>query len=155
MKTLVAFYSRTGTTKKVAEKIAEILVCNLEEIFDIKDRSGAYGYLTAGRDATLRKLTTLQPLENNPADYELVIIGTPIWSWNVSTPIRTYLENNKSKFRQVAFFCTMGGSGGQRAFSEMEKIINIKPVATLELQTKEVVKNEYEKKLKEFIEKLS
>jgi len=165
MKTLVVFYSRTGTTKRVAEKIAEALSCGIEEIFDTKNRSGAYGYLTAGRDASLKKLTVLKPISKDLADYDLVVIGTPIWAWSVSAPIRTYLENQKEKFppkadqpmadKKVAFFCTMGGSGDERAFSEMEKIIRVKPVTTLVLTTREVANNQHEEKLKEFIKKVS
>ena len=148
MKTLVVFYSRTGTTKKVAEAIAQKTGADLEEIKDTANRSGAMGYVRSGRDAMRKKLTKLEPLLKNPADYDLVVIGTPIWGWNVSAPVRTYLTEQKEKFlpeadKKVAFFCTMGGSGDKNAFSEMEKIIGKEPVATLALTTKEVVKNDY------------
>ena len=41
MKILVAYYSRTGTTRKVAETIAGILKCDIEEVLDKKSRFGA------------------------------------------------------------------------------------------------------------------
>lgn len=118
------------------------------------DRKGVKGYLISGRDATLRKLTVLEKAEKNPADYDLVIIGTPIWSWNMSVPVRTYITENKDKFKEVAFFCTMGGSGDKRAFAEMSEIINKKPISTLTLKTVEMVKNLAEEKIDEFVEKL-
>jgi flavodoxin len=43
MKTLVVYYSRTGTTRKVAEAIAGILRCDIEEVVDTKKRSGILG----------------------------------------------------------------------------------------------------------------
>lgn len=154
MKTLVAFYSRTGTTEKIASAIAEKTEADLEEIKDTVNRSGAMGYLRSGRDATKRKLTKLEPLKFEPDQYDLVIIGTPIWGWNVSVPVRTYITEQKDKFNQVVFFCTMGGSGDKRAFSEMEEIIGKKPIATFALTTKEVVSNNYAEALEKFILKI-
>jgi len=145
-KILIAYYSRTGTTKKVAEFLAEKLGADCEEINDTVDRAGAKGWLISGRDATQRKLTVLEQLQKNITDYDLVIIGTPIWSWNMSAPIRTYVSEHKDEFTQVAFFCTMGGSGDKRAFKEMAGIIGNNPIATLALTTKEVVTNNFQEK---------
>lgn len=153
-KILVVYYSRTQTTKNVAKILAEKLGADLEEIKDTVNRMGAKGYLISGRDATLRRLTTLLKSEKNPADYDLVIIGTPIWSWNMSVPVRTYVTENKSNFPEVAFFCTMGGSGDERAFKEMSEIIGKEPVGTLTIKTVDVVKNLAEEKIEEFVKTL-
>ena len=154
MKTLVVFYSRTGTTKKVAEVLAIKLNADLEEIKDTVERGGAKGYLISGRDATLRRLTKLEPAAKNPADYDRVIIGTPIWSWNMSVPVRTFVTEQKNNFKSVAFFCTMGGSGNERAFGEMSAIIGQKPVANLTLTTREVIKNDFSQQVDDFLVKL-
>ena len=153
-KILVACYSRTQTTKKLAEELAQKLGADIEEIKDTVDRSGGMGYLLSGKDATLRKLTTLEKTEKNPREYDLVIIGTPIWSWNMSVPIRTYHTEHKGEFPKVAFFCTMGGSGEKRAFAEMSEIIGKKPVATLAMKTVEVVKATAREKIDSFIARL-
>ena len=154
MNSLVIFYSRTGTTKKAAETIVNTLRCDIEEIFDTKDRSGAMGYLMAGRDTTLGKSTTIKPTVKDPIQYDLVIIGTPVWVYNMSLPIRAYLGQNKEKLRKVAFFCAMGGDGDKRTFAEMEKLCGQKPLATMTLLTKEAMKNEVTEKIKQFIDKL-
>lgn len=157
MKTLIVYYSRTKTTKKVAEALAEKLGADIEEIVDKKDRQGALGYLSAGRDATMRRLTELEAAKKAASDYDLVIIGTPIWSWNLSTPVRTYLYENKEVLNKIktAFFSTMGGSGHERAGREMSEIIGREPAATLGLLTKEVVQGEYGTKLEDFINKIN
>ena len=152
MKTLVVFYSRTGTTKKVGENIANILKCDSEEIFDTKNRNGAVGYMNAGRDAMLKRLTTLKKIQKNSELYDLVIIGTPVWGFTVSTPIRTYITENK--FKNVAFFCTQGGRGAEKAFSEMERLAGRKPKALLVLRTKEVLEGKYMDKINNFIENI-
>lgn len=153
-KILVAYYSRTATTKKVAEILADKLGADIEEIRDTVDRKGVKGYWLSGKDATLRKLTVLEKSEKDLSNYDLVIIGTPIWSWNMSVPVRTYITENKDRFKEVAFFCTMGGSGDERAFGEMAEIIGKKPVATLTLKTIEVVKETAGEKIEEFIKSL-
>lgn len=152
MKTLVVFYSRTGTTKKIGENIAEILRCDSEEIFDTKNRIGVVGYMQAGKDAMFKKLTKLKTIQKNPHLYDLVIIGTPVWGFTVSTPIRTYITENK--FKNVAFFCTQGGSGEEKAFSEMERLSGKNPKALLVLRTKDVLDENYSYKVKNFVEKL-
>jgi len=154
MKILIIFYSRTGTTKKVAQSLAQKLNCEAEEIFDTKKRQGGWGYLMAGRDAIQKKLTTLKEIRNKPADFDLVILGTPNWAGNVCTPIRTYLWQYGKDIKQTAFFCTCGGSAG-KSFTAMEKLCGLKPQATLELKTKEVWQNHYEEKLNQFVQILN
>jgi flavodoxin len=55
MKPLVVFYSRTGTTKKVAAVISDYLNGTLKEIVDTVDRSGISGYAAAREDAVWKK----------------------------------------------------------------------------------------------------
>ena len=154
MKILVAFYSRSGKTKKVAEAISEILKCDKEEIFDTKNRRGIPGFLSSGSDANFRRLTAIKEIKNNPSLYDLVIIGTPIWSSNISTPIRTYLSLHKDDFKKVAFFCTRLGSDTEKVFVDMRNLSQRTPIALLELTSREVVRDQYMEKVKEFIKNL-
>ena len=154
MKILVAFYSRSGKTKKVAEAISEILKCDKEEIFDTKNRRGIPGFLSSGSDANFRRLTAIKEIKNNPSLYDLVIIGTPIWSSNISTPIRTYLSLHKDDFKKVAFFCTRLGSDTEKVFVDMRNLSQKTPIALLELTSREVVRDQYMEKVKEFIKNL-
>jgi flavodoxin len=154
MSILIIFYSRTGTTKKVANLIAENLNCDSEEIFDTKNRKGFFGYIKSAIDAIRKKLTTLEEINKNPESYDLIGIGTPIWASNMSTPIRTYIVENKEKFKKVAFFCTEGGRGGEKCFERMAKLCDKDPVATLEIKTKEIKKETHLEKIEEFKNKL-
>lgn len=151
MKTLILFYSRTGTTKKVAEKLAPMLGADIEEISDNINRAGVSGYLISGRDAAFKKLTKINSISHNISDYDLVIIGTPVWAWTMSSPIRTLITEQGDKVKQVAFFCTQGGEGNQGALPDMAKLINKKPLSTLSLLTKKVVKDQIEEDLNNFI----
>ena len=154
MNSLVIFYSRTGTPKKVGNLISEKLSCDVEEIFDTKKRLGFFGWLRSGKDAMMKKLTILEKINKNPDLYDLVIIGTPIWASNMSTPIRTYISEHKDKFKNVAFFCTEGSRGGVKCFKNMAKICDKKPMATLEINKKEMKKEIYIDKIKDFVEEI-
>ncbi|MBA7499852.1 hypothetical protein ES704_02602 [subsurface metagenome] len=154
MKILVVFYSRSGNTKKIAEAISEILKCDNEEIFDMKNRKGIPGFLSAGTDANLRRLTAIKEIKNNPSLYDLVIIGTPIWSSNISAPIRTYLFLYKEEFEKVAFFCTRLGSDAKKVFDDMKNLSQKTPIASLKLTSREVARDQYMQKVKEFIKNL-
>ena len=107
MKSLVVFYSRTGNTKFVAETIAAELGSDIEEVFDQKNRSGALGWISAGKDATLEKEAHIAPTKRLPAEYDLIVVGTPIWAWKPTPAIRTYLVKNDLSGKRVALFFTM------------------------------------------------
>jgi len=155
MNALVTYYSRTGNTKKVAEKLAILLKCATEEIHDTKNRNGFSGWLSAGKTATKKMLTTLEKVSNDPASFDIVVIGTPMWNRAMSTPIRTYLTQYKDSFKKVAIFCTHQYTHGS-PFEEMASICGKTPVATLILHSKKEVKgDEYIKKAEEFVDRLA
>ena len=133
-RTLLVYYSRTGKTKGVAEVLEGRLGCDVEEIRDTRNRLGIIGYLRSGFEASRGKTTRLQPLTKDPADYDLTIIGTPFWT-TVSVPVRTYLGERTGRFRQVAFFATMGGSDPEKAFRAMTRLASREPVATMGWRT--------------------
>ena len=101
MKGLIVFYTRTNRTKKIAELIAKETNFELEEIIDNKKRKGIIGYLKAGRDAIQENLTTINEIVKNPGAYDLVVIGTPIWGKRMTPAIRTYITQNKNKFKKL------------------------------------------------------
>ncbi len=155
MKTLVVYYSRTGTTKKIGEEIASKMKSDKEEIIDRKNRKGPIGYILAGKDAIWKKLTKINKFNKNPLNYNLLVVGTPIWGFTLTPPIRTFLTKIKDYNKKVAFFCTMGGFGDEKAFKEMKEILpDAKLKATLSLKTIEVKNKEYSDKLENFVSKL-
>jgi flavodoxin len=155
MNALVVYYSRTGTTRKIAEKLASLLKCVSEEIHDTTKRKGMLGWLSAGKDTISKELTKLEKVKNDPASYDIVIIGTPIWNGTLSTPIRTYLTQYKDRFKKVAFFCTYQYTD-DNPFEEMESLCGKTPVATLRLHRKQEVEvDQYIEKTEEFIDRLA
>ncbi|MGZ4941648.1 MAG: flavodoxin family protein [Halobacteriota archaeon] len=134
-----------------------MLDCDSEELLDTQKRSGPLDVMTAGRNARAKKLTTLAGIKHDPALYDLVILGTPIWAYALSSAVRTFITTNKSKFKQVAFFCTQGTQGSterQQVFAEMEALCDRHPVNTLALNNTEVERGAYQDKLRQFADEL-
>jgi flavodoxin len=107
MKSLVVYYTRTGNAKFVAETIAAKLGSDIEEIVDQKKRAGTLGWVSAGRDSTQEKETQITPTKLSPSNYDLIIIGTPIWAWRPTPAIRTYAKQNDLSGKKIALFFTM------------------------------------------------
>ncbi len=128
---LVVYYTRTGTTQQLARWIAAALDADLDRIVERTKRAGVLGYLRSGWEASLQRIVPIDPPVRDPTQYDLVIVGTPIWSASVSSPVRSYLEAHRNELRTVAFFCTEGGRGDQRAFAQMADLCGVAPIATL------------------------
>ena len=154
MKTLVVYYSRTGITKKIAEAIAKKMQADIEEIVDLKDRKGPWEYLKAGRDAMKRIPAQIAVTKNNPEYYDLIVIGTPVWAGNMACAVRTYIGQNKDKFKKIALFSTMGGSGDQNTFKEMETLSGKSTMSQLTVRTRDAGKPETDARLDEFVKKI-
>ncbi len=152
MKTLIVFYSRHNHTKMVAEKIAKKIGAELELIVDKKDRSHLMSWFKSAFDEELRTPTKIGSLKKNPENYDLILIGTPVWD-GIVPPVKEFLKIYKNKLKKVAFICTFGASA-EDAFYVMEKICGKKPVATLELQDKEIVLEKDTQKVEDFCGKL-
>jgi flavodoxin len=153
-KTLVVFYSRSGSTRAVGRALAEALGADVEEIRDTKQRAGVVGYLRSALDATFRRLTRLEPIALDPAAYDLVVVGTPIWNASVSSPVRSFLVEHGMGCKAVALFCTFGGSGSVRAFRQMAELCGKAPLGTLAIRDQEVDGPVQRARIATFVEQL-
>ena len=154
-RTLVVFYSRTGTTQNVAHAIREELGCDIDVIREDQRRGGVLGYMRSALDGTFQRPAVLRRMIRDLSHYDLVIVGTPIWSASVSAPVRSYLEANRDRLRRVAFFCTHGGSGSARALRQMEEICGRHPLVTMVLRTEEVRQDAFGPKIRAFASALT
>lgn len=154
MKTLVVFYSKTGNTKIIAEELAKNFSADLEELTETQPKEGFLGMIIAGKDAILQQGSAINDLKHQVANYDLVIIGTPVWAWTMANPVRSFIEKYKQNLKHVAFFATMGGSGDQRAFSHMEKLSGLTPTATASFIDTKIKKGDFKTALLNFIENI-
>lgn len=153
-KVLVVYYSRSGTTRRLAQAIARIGGWDVEEVIDARDRSGLLGYFRSALDASLSRLTTLQPERLDPREYDLVVIGTPVWNASVSSPVRTYLHRHSGALRNLAFFVTCGGRGGERVFRQMSELAGRNPMAELTVTARDQSRGRVEGRAQHFVEEI-
>ena len=125
-KTLVAYFSASGTTRKVAEMIAEAGDCALYEItpkelytnddlnwMNKKSRSSV-----EMNDKTFRPEIVKEDL--NLSSYDTILLGFPIWWYVAPTIINTFLENYDFSGKRIVLFATSGGSGFGNTIKELK-----------------------------------
>jgi flavodoxin len=155
MKTLVVYYSRSGHTKQMAREIAHKCRADLEPIREERDRSGLWGYWVSAWQSLVHEAAPILPTQRDPSQYDLVVIGTPVWDWCLAPPVRSYALRHASRFKQVAFFCTEGGSGHERVFEELTRICGKTPVATVAVTERQLPEPEHSEPLRGFVARLA
>ncbi len=153
-KILVVYYSRSGKTQALAEVIASACGADLEALQDVKKRTGFFGYWRSGREALKKQLAEIRDTVHDPADYDLVVLGTPVWAGSMSSPMRTYITRNHDAFRQIAVFCTMGGSGGDGTLAGMAALAGLDPLARLSVKEHEIKSGAAQDKAAAFVHDL-
>lgn len=151
MKSLVVYYSRTGNTRTIGEATAKGLNADLDEIVDLKKRSGPFGWLRAGYDSGRRKITRIS-VKKDPESYDIVVVGTPIWNNNMTPAVRTYLTDHNLNGRKLAFFCTGAGSNFKNTIEGMKSLVPESViVGTLGISKKELESATYMEKIETFV----
>ncbi len=121
MRILVVYYSFEGNTRFIAEAIASAIGADVLQLRRVKE-IGTHGFMKfflGGREVLMRKKPKLHPFDKDPADYDLLFIGTPVWSWNFAPPLRTFFKKVKLKGKKIALFCCCAGQKG-RVFKKMK-----------------------------------
>lgn len=127
-KKLIVYFSASGTTKKIAERLAKVTSADLYEIkpavpytsadlnwMDKKSRSSVEMNDSASRPEIAEMLP-------NMADYETVFIGFPIWWYVAPRIISTFVESYDFSGKIMVPFATSGGSGMGRTVEELKKL---------------------------------
>lgn len=154
MKTLVVYYTRTGITEKVAKAINDELGGNLEEIVETKDRSGIPAYMLSALEALFKKQAKIEQVNHKPEEFDLVIIGTPVWAHNIATPVRAYLEQYKKGFKATAFFVTCDSSGASKVLRDMDRLTEEKSRSLLEIKKTDLTTGMFQEKVRQFAKEL-
>jgi flavodoxin len=152
-RTLVTYYSLGGTTAQVATEIAAALGSDIDRIEDVVERAGAFGYVRSSVEVLTRGVPTIRT-KLNPADYELVVLGTPVWVGSMSSPMRSFLIENGHGLRNIACFCTMGGRGDQSTLEEMMAFCRASGAPAFSCAAADVAAGRHRQRLEEFVRQL-
>ena len=125
-KILVAYFSAGGTTRKVAEMIAETAEADLHEIVPKQPYSKAD---LNWMDKKSRSSVEMSDKKSRPEIidtdvsinmYDEIILGFPIWWYVAPTIINTFLEKYDFSGKKIVLFATSGGSGFGNTVSELK-----------------------------------
>jgi flavodoxin len=156
MKKLVVFYSLDGNTKFIAQNLAKKLGADILELKPEKEipKVEPLKHFWGGKQVVMKETPKLQKYNLNLADYDTLIIGTPVWAFNFSPPIRTFLKENKIENKKIILFCTFQASPG-KTFENLKKELSGNEIIA-QIEFKSVLKNPKEnfQKLEEFINKI-
>lgn len=126
-KTLVAYFSATGTTRKEAEILAK------ETHGDLYEIKPEVKYTNADLDWTnnqSRSSIEMKDHNSRPAmlkdlsdagKYDTVFIGFPIWWYTAPTIINTFMDAYDFSGKDVYFFATSGGSTADKALAQFKR----------------------------------
>lgn len=136
-KILVSYFSASGVTKRVAEKIAKAINGDLFEIEPVAK------YTDEDLDWTNKQSRSTIEMNNktfrpkvlnkvlNINEYDTVIIGFPVWWYTAPTIINTFIEENNLLNKNVYVFVTSGGSGSEGSFKDLKNAYpNIKFISS-------------------------
>ncbi len=125
-KKLVTYFSASGVTKAVAEKLAQAVSADIYEI------APKVLYTAADldwRDKTSRSTVEMNDLSYRPemaegdvdiSAYDTVYVGFPIWWYIAPTIINTFLEKHDWNGKKIVLFATSGGSGWGKTVEKLE-----------------------------------
>ncbi|ANE41161.1 flavodoxin [Fervidobacterium ngatamarikiense] len=129
MKSIVIFYSLDGHTKFVAELLAQELKADLVELELVKPfpTKGFKKYFWCGKSSVFKEKPELKTKIPNLHEYDLVVIGTPVWAGNCSSPINTLLSimcnEPRLQGKKVGILITNGGGSIKRCLKQIKKVL--------------------------------
>ena len=126
MNALVAYFSASGVTAKVAAKLAQAVGA---ELYEIKPKQPYTQEDLDWRDKQSRSSVEMKDKNSRPAitnklanmqDYDVIYVGFPIWWYTCPTIINTFMESYDFKGKTVIPFATSGGSSIKKACEDLK-----------------------------------
>ena len=126
-KTLIVYFSATGTTKAAAQNLAKEFNADLYEITPEQQYTAAD---LDWRDKNSRSTIEMKDKSSRPAikgrceniaDYDVVWIGFPVWWYTAPTIVNTFIEAHDLSGKTLNVFATSGGSGVSGSYNDLKR----------------------------------
>jgi hypothetical protein len=154
VRSLVVFYSRTGTTSLVASKIAALLEADTDRILSRTAYNGGWGFARGIFHSLTDRQVSIEDTKISPANYDLVAVGGPVWAGRIASPVRAYLRQHSSHLKNAAYFVTQGGPSPGRSLTQMETISGRRPIATLSISSTQHSNGSYDRAVRGFVDEI-
>ena len=122
-KILIAYYSYSGNTRKVARQIQKIVGGDLFEIQPVDDYPENYNACVeqAKKEIAEGYRPSLVGKLDDIGQYDTVFLGSPVWWYTVAPPVMTFLSEHDFSGKEISPFCTHGGSGLSKCQTDIAK----------------------------------
>ena len=123
-KILIAYYSKTGNTKRAAEEIAKMTGGTLHRIVPQKTYPESYfATIAVAKWESLKgEKPALADKVEGIGGYDKILVGFPIWWFGCPQLIKTFMESYDFDGKKVYPFCTHGGSGPKNSTRDIKAI---------------------------------
>lgn len=130
-KTLVLYYSLTGTTKAVADEIATRLGADVEELVCIDPYDIIFQACIARcmQEREAGVLPEIAPVQADLSKYDVIFLGYPVWFGTYAPPVTKWLEGVDLSGKKIVPFCTFGSGGLE---SSVKDLMNAQPNAAVQ-----------------------
>ena len=127
MRTLVAYFSASGVTKRVANKLVSKLNCDTYEIKPVQPYTDAD---LNWMDKNSRSSVEMKDKSSRPeivkdgldvSGYDRILLGYPVWWYTAPTIINTFLESHDFSGKEIIIWATSGSSGLGKAKNDLSK----------------------------------
>ncbi|MBQ9513937.1 MAG: NAD(P)H-dependent oxidoreductase [Clostridia bacterium] len=141
MKTLVVYFSASGVTKGVANKLASKLNC---DIYEIKPVVPYTDKNLNWMDKNSRSTLEMKDKSSRPeiitgdidvSQYDRILLGYPVWWYTAPTIVNTFLEAYDFSDKEIIIWATSGGSGLGKAKDDLAKSTTAKIINGKKLNT--------------------
>ena len=114
-KKLVAYFSASGVTAKLAKKLAETIDADLFEIKPVEpyseaDQNWKNPLARCNKEKIGKKDVPVSGIVENMDEYDTVYLGFPIWYWAAPNVVNTFVKQYDFSHKKVVLFATSGGS---------------------------------------------
>ena len=114
-KKLVAYFSASGVTAKLAKKLAEAIDADLFEIKTVEpyseaDKNWKNPLARCNKEKIGKKDVPVSGIVENMDEYDTVYLGFPIWYWAAPNVVNTFVKQYDFSHKKVVLFATSGGS---------------------------------------------
>lgn len=123
-KILIAYFSYTGNTEKLANKIHSKVGGDIIKIETVTPYSNNYDEVVdqVQKDQQNNYKPEIKTKIENIEDYDIIILGSPVWWYKIANPVATFISENDLKDKMIIPFVTHGGYGAGQTLNQIKEL---------------------------------
>jgi len=123
-KILIAYYTRSGNTEKVANQIKKLIGGVLFRIEVVNEYPASYQEVLKISKVEIDNhyKPPIKRFVENIAQYDIVFVGTPNWYSTMAPPVTTFLSMHDLSDKKIIPFATHGGGGEARCLTDIRQM---------------------------------